>query len=67
MTAGRFRRLPFSGGDHICLVFGQTLGHDFVNYDDNEYVYDNPEVARGLTLKGIAWAITPFIPPTGTR
>ncbi len=21
------------------LVFGQTLRHDFVNYDDNEYVF----------------------------
>jgi Flp pilus assembly protein TadD len=40
------------------LVFGQTLGHDFINYDDNDYVYENPEVARGLTLKGIVWAFT---------
>jgi tetratricopeptide (TPR) repeat protein len=42
----------------IWVVFGQTLGHDFVNYDDNLYVYENPEVARGLTLKGILWAFT---------
>jgi tetratricopeptide (TPR) repeat protein len=39
-------------------VFGQTLGHEFVNYDDNDYVYENPEVARGLTLPGIIWAFT---------
>ena len=39
-------------------VFGQTLRHEFVNFDDNEYVYDNPVVARGLTLKGIVWAFT---------
>ncbi len=37
-------------------VFGQTLTHDFINFDDNDYVYQNPVVARGLTLKGIAWA-----------
>ena len=48
-------------------VFGQTLGHDFINYDDNDYVYENPEVARGLTLKGIIWAFTHVLPPTGTR
>jgi tetratricopeptide (TPR) repeat protein len=40
------------------VVFGQTLGHEFVNFDDNHYVYDNPMVARGLTFKGIVWAFT---------
>ena len=42
----------------IWVVFGQTLRHEFVNYDDNFYVYENPEVARGLTLQGIIWAFT---------
>ncbi|HUD46430.1 MAG TPA: hypothetical protein VMR33_06350 [Candidatus Baltobacteraceae bacterium] len=37
-------------------VFGQTLGHDFVELDDNDYVFNNPIVARGLTLKGFYWA-----------
>ena len=40
------------------LVFGQTLRHDFVNYDDSEYVYANPEVTKGLTLHGIGWAFS---------
>ena len=39
-------------------VFGQTAGFGFVNYDDQEYVYQNPMVARGLTLKGAVWALT---------
>ena len=39
-------------------VFGQTLNHEFINYDDNEYVYNNPAVARGVTFKGIVWAFT---------
>jgi len=39
-------------------VFGQTLHHEFVNYDDDDYVYANPVVAQGLTRKGIAWAFT---------
>ena len=38
-------------------VFGQTLGHEFVDFDDDS-VYENPVVARGLTLKGIVWAFT---------
>jgi len=41
----------------IWVVFGQTLRYEFV-YDDEAYVYENPEVARGLTLKGIVWAFT---------
>jgi tetratricopeptide (TPR) repeat protein len=39
-------------------VFGQTLTHEFVNVDDNDYVYHNPLVARGLTLRGLLWAFT---------
>jgi Tfp pilus assembly protein PilF len=40
----------------VALVFGQTARHDFVNFDDNEYVYDNPHVKQGLTLSNVAWA-----------
>lgn len=40
------------------LVFGQTLGHEFVNYDDDDYVVKNAQVSRGLTLDGISWAFT---------
>jgi len=39
-------------------VFGQTLRHGFVDFDDDVYVYENPMVARGLTFKGIVWAFT---------
>ena len=38
------------------LVFGQTLGHDFVNYDDKTYVYGNSLVTGGLTLRGVVRA-----------
>ncbi|MGD0252670.1 MAG: tetratricopeptide repeat protein [Verrucomicrobiota bacterium] len=40
------------------MVFGQTLHHGFVNYDDAVYIADNPVVLGGLSLKGIAWAFT---------
>jgi hypothetical protein len=42
----------------IWLVFGQTLGHEFINFDDDAYVYENPTVAGGFTLQGIPWAFT---------
>ena len=38
------------------IVFGQTLGHDFVNYDDYVYVLQNQQVRSGVTLGGIVWA-----------
>jgi Flp pilus assembly protein TadD len=39
-------------------VFGQTLAHDFVNFDDHVYVYENPLVIRGLSTEGIIDAFT---------
>ncbi|HJT45768.1 MAG TPA: tetratricopeptide repeat protein [Chthoniobacterales bacterium] len=37
----------------IWAVFGQTLWHDFVNYDDKTYVYGNALVRSGLTTHGV--------------
>ena len=42
----------------VALVFGQTVRHPFVNYDDPLYVSDNPSLAHGLTAAGIGWAFT---------
>lgn len=39
-------------------VFGQTLSHDFVNFDDHVYVYENPLVVKGLSTEGIIGAFT---------
>ncbi len=41
----------------IFLVYGQTAGHDFLNYDDPDYVFDS-HVRAGLSPSGIAWALT---------
>jgi protein O-mannosyl-transferase len=40
------------------LVFGQTIGHDFVNFDDHVYVYENPSITRGLSVDGVIGAFT---------
>jgi tetratricopeptide (TPR) repeat protein len=40
----------------IWVVFGQTLRHDFVNYDDKTYVYGNSLVSAGLSGSGLAKA-----------
>lgn len=42
----------------VAIVFGQTLGFGFVNYDDPAYVSDNPIVREGLSWHGFVWALT---------
>jgi protein O-mannosyl-transferase len=42
----------------VWLIYGQTLHHEFVNYDDEDYVTSNAQVSRGVTLEGIVWAFT---------
>ena len=42
----------------VWAVFGQTLRYEFVNYDDDVYVYENPRITRGLSLNGIRRAFT---------
>ncbi len=46
----------------VAIVFGQTLGHAFVNYDDDLYIYENPDVTGGLVWHKITGA---FTHPTG--
>src|SRR5438876_174408 len=49
---------------YLCLagislaVFSQTIRYDFVNFDDDIYVYNAPAIQAGLTIKGIALAFT---------
>ena len=40
------------------IVFGQTLGHQFVNFDDGAYVRRNHEVTHGISVHGIKWAFS---------
>ena len=42
----------------VWLVFGQTVHFAFINYDDNLYVYENPDVTGGLSLDGVKRAFT---------
>ncbi len=39
-------------------VFGRTLAHDFVNFDDHVYVYENALVVKGFSIEGILAAFT---------
>src|SRR5690349_9631936 len=38
------------------LVYARVYTADFVNYDDNDYVYENPHVMHGLSIAAVHWA-----------
>ena len=38
------------------LVYLPVLQNGFVNYDDPDYILNNPHVKAGLTWSGIVWA-----------
>ncbi len=40
------------------FVFSQVHSFDFINYDDQDYIENNPMVSRGLSSEGIRWAFT---------
>ena len=44
----------------VALVFGQTVRFEFVNFDDQHYVYENPHTQNGITPQGFVWAFTSF-------
>src|ERR1035441_3670392 len=42
------------------VVFAPALTHDFLVYDDQVYVTENPHVQAGLTWQGVAWAFRSY-------
>ena len=39
-------------------AFGGALRCGFVHFDDDQYVFENPSIAGGLTVEGVRWAFT---------
>ena len=39
------------------IVYAQVTRHSFLNYDDGQFVTENPHVSAGLTGESIGWAI----------
>jgi tetratricopeptide (TPR) repeat protein len=42
----------------VLAVYMQTVNHQFLSFDDEDYVTRNPHVASGITGKNIIWAFT---------
>lgn len=40
------------------VVYLPVVHHGFLNYDDDDYVTNNPMVENGLTFAGVKWAFT---------
>ncbi len=41
-------------------TFWRVIENDFIEYDDNEYIFENPEVKAGWTAHGFTWAFIGF-------
>ena len=56
----KYRNAWICAGLALCCVaiYGQTLAHNFVVYDDTLYVTENAEVQAGLSWTGVVWAFT---------
>lgn len=42
-------------------LYWPVMSFPFVNYDDQLYVYNNPQVTKGLAWSGIEWAFTAVV------
>ncbi len=42
----------------VSVIYGQTINHEFINFDDDVYIYQNIHVKDGLTKENIKWAFT---------
>lgn len=44
----------------VFAIYAQTTGFQYINLDDNYYVYENPVVLSGLNWDTVRWAFTSF-------
>ena len=44
----------------VAAVYAQMGSHEFIIFDDNEYIFENPHITSGLSFANIRWAFTAF-------
>ncbi len=44
----------------VAAAYHDLARHEFLNFDDNEYVSEHPIVRRGLSWEGLVWAFTRY-------
>jgi len=40
------------------IGLGPVIKNEFLNYDDDEYITENPNIASGLSIQSVTWAFT---------
>ncbi len=46
----------------IALIYAQVYSHQFLNYDDDQYITNNAHVKSGFTASALRWSLTAFAP-----
>lgn len=44
----------------VAAIYGQMWRHEFLVFDDGEYIYRNPHVSSGLSAANFVWALTAY-------
>jgi protein O-mannosyl-transferase len=61
---GKFPQNPMLLGGSLVLatllLYGQVRHHEFLEYDDSQYVTENIHVRTGLNASNVVWAFTTF-------
>lgn len=42
----------------VFVIYRPTIHYDFVNFDDYQYIVDNPHLRNGINWKSVEWAFT---------
>ena len=42
----------------ILATYWQVGSHEFINFDDNTYLYENKNIKDGLSIQSLSWALT---------
>src|SRR6185436_669255 len=44
----------------VLVIYAQVAKHDFINFDDPDYILTNAHVSSGLSAANVAWAFTHY-------
>jgi tetratricopeptide (TPR) repeat protein len=42
----------------VLVLYWPVTGYEFIAMDDNLYLFENPDIQKGLSRQGITWALT---------
>jgi tetratricopeptide (TPR) repeat protein len=57
-TQRRFWLVALALAALTAAIYSAVLGHEFISFDDADYVTQNPRVFQGLSVRSVIWAFT---------